>query len=357
MSEITVEARPFGRTAAGEAVTRYVLAAPDGSGVSVLTLGTAVTEVRVPDRDGRLASVALAHPDLGGYERNAPYFGVVVGRCANRIAGATFELDGRRHDLTPNEGRNQLHGGPDGFHTRVFEAEVERAPGEAAVVLRRVSPAGEEGYPGRLDVRVRIAWTVRHELRVVCEATCDAPTPVNLTHHGSWNLAGEGAGSVDRHRLAVHADGYLPVDAALLPLGEIAPVDGTPFDLRGGPEIGPAVRDLHPQVRIANGLDHCFVLRGPAGTLRPVARLEDPASGRGMTVLSDQVGLQVYTGNALDGALRGPSGRAYRQGDGVALEAQGLPDAVHRPAFPSVVLRPGERYRNETVFAFDAEAG
>ncbi len=354
MSEIEIDSRPFGRTATGEEVVRYQLTAADGSGVAVATLGAAVTEVRVPDRGGRLASVALAHRELAGYQRNDPYFGVVVGRCANRIAGSSFELDGRRYQLPANEGPNHLHGGPLGFHARVWDADIETGPGEAAVVLRRVSPDGEAGYPGRLEATVRIGWSAAHELRVTCEATCDAPTLVNLTHHGSWNLAGEGSGSVDRHRLTVHADAYLPVDAALLPTGEVEAVDGTPFDLRAGVEIGEAARSAHPQVRLANGLDHDWVLRGAAGEVREVARLEDPVSGRGMTLFSDQAGLQVYAGNALDGRIVGPSGRAYRQGDGVALEAQAFPDAVHHPAFPSVVLRPGERYRNETVFAFDA---
>jgi aldose 1-epimerase len=355
MPEVEVRSRPFGRTTGGAQVDRYELIAEDGSGVSVLTLGTAVTEVRVPDRDGSMANVVLAHPDLAGYERNDPYFGVVVGRCANRIAGARFELDGRTFRLPPNEGANHLHGGPDGFHTRVWQAETEIRPDVAAVVLRRVSPDGEAGYPGRLEATVRIAWSARHELRVTCEARCDAPTLANLTHHGSWNLAGEGSGGVDRHRLTVHGDAYLAVDGALLPTGEIAPVAGTPLDLRRPAELGPIVRSGHPQVRRANGVDHAFVLDATQG-VRPVARLEDPGTGRGMTVHSDQRSLQVYTGNALDGRRVGPSGRAYRQGDGVALEAQGFPDAPHHPAFPSNVLRPGETYVNETVFAFDVGA-
>jgi aldose 1-epimerase len=355
MSGVEVTSSPFGRTRDGVRVDLVELSAGDGSGVSVLTLGTAVAEVRVPDREGRLANVVLAHRDLAGYERNDPYFGVVVGRCANRIAGARFELDGRTIRLPANEGPNHLHGGPHGFHARVWEAETETGPGEAAVVLRRVSPDGEAGYPGRLEATVRIAWTTRHELRVTCEARCDAPTLANLTHHGSWNLAGEGSGSVDRHRLTVHADAYLSVDEALLPTGEIAPVGGTPLDLRAGPEIGPAVRSGHRQVRLAGGIDHAFVL-DEVQAVRPVARLEDPASGRAMTVHSDQRSLQVYIGNALDGRLVGPSGRAYRQGDGVALEAQGFPDAPHHPAFPSPVLRPGEAYVNETVFDFDVAA-
>jgi aldose 1-epimerase len=350
-----VRTSPFGRTRDGRPVTRFDLLAPDGSGVALIDHGAVVLELRVPDRDGRLDNVVLGHAELAGYEANAPYFGALVGRCANRIAGAAFELDGERYRLPPNEGATHLHGGPDGFHTRAWEAAVEAADeGEAALTMRRTSPDGEAGYPGTLEVEARFAWTASHELRLRIEAVCDAPTPVNVAHHGYWNLTGEGAGTVDGHRLTVEADAYLPVDAGLIPSGEIAPVDGTPFDLRRGPAIGTVVRTDHPQVRIAGGVDHAFVLRGGGAGPRPVARLEDPVSGRGMTLRTDRPSLQVYTGNALDGAVVGRSGRRYRQGDGVALEPQGFPDALHHPSFPSVVLRPGERYRSESVFAFDA---
>lgn len=350
-----VRTSPFGRTRDGRAVTRFDLVAPDGSGVALLDHGAVVLELRVPDRDGRLANVVLGHAELAGYEANAPYFGALVGRCANRIAGAAFELDGRSYRLPANEGDTHLHGGPDGFHACPWATGVEAADAdEAALLLRRTSPDGEAGYPGTLEVEARFAWTAAHELRLRIVAVCDAPTPVNVAHHGYWNLAGEGAGTVDGHRLTVEADAFLPVDAELIPIGAVAPVDGTPFDLRRGSAIGTVVRADHPQGRIAGGVDHAFVLRAGGVGLRPAARLEDPVSGRGMTLRTDRPSLQVYTGNALNGGIVGRSGRTYRQGDGVALEPQGFPDALHHPRFPSVVLRPGERYRSESVFAFDA---
>ncbi|MDZ7706373.1 MAG: aldose epimerase family protein [Trueperaceae bacterium] len=353
MADVQVQASPFGTTATGVAVTRFDLSAPDGSGVSVLDFGAVVLEVRVPDRDGRLANVVLGHAELGGYERNAPYFGAVVGRCANRIAGARFTLDGEEHRLAANEGRHQLHGGPGGFHLRAWHGQAASSgDGRAEVILRRVSPDGEEAYPGTAEVEARIGWSVRHELSIELHARADAPTLMNLAHHGYWNLAGEGSGSVDDHLLAVAADAYLPVGTTLIPTGELAAVAGTPFDLRSGRRIGDVVRAGHRQVRIANGIDHNLVLSREVGE---AARLTDPRSGRRLRLLTDQPGLQVYTGNALDGRIVGRSGRAYRQGDGVALEAQGFPDAPHHPHFPSVVLRPGDAYRSSTVFAFDAD--
>ncbi len=372
MADVQVHASPFGTTATGVPVTRFDLSAPDGSGVSVLDLGAVVLELRVPDRDGRLANVVLGHAELGGYQRNAPYFGAVVGRCANRIGGARFTLDSEDHRLAANEGRHQLHGGPGGFHLRAWHGEAaSRGDGGAEVILRRTSPDGEEGYPGTAEVEARIGWSVPHRLTIDLHARVDAPTLMNLAHHGYWNLGGEGSGSVDDHVLAVAADAFLPVGTTLIPTGELAAVTGTPFDLRSGRRIGDVVRSGHRQVRIANGIDHNLVLRertrreaDPSGAslqdgrlpdVSEAARLTDPGSGRRLRLLTDQRGLQVYTGNALDGRIVGRSGRAYRQGDGVALEAQGFPDAPHHPHFPSVVLRPGHAYRSTTLFAFDAE--
>lgn len=375
MADVEVRSSPFGTTATGVPVTRFDLSAPDGSGVSVLDFGAVVLEVRVPDRDGRIENVVLGHAELGGYERNAPYFGAVVGRCANRIGGARFTLDGEERRLAANEGRHHLHGGPGGFHVRAWRARATSSGDGAEVVLARTSPDGEEGYPGTAEVEARIGWSARHRLSVDLRARADAPTLMNLAHHGYWNLAGEGSGSVDEHVLAVAADAYLPVGTTMIPTGELASVAGTPFDLRSGRRIGDVVRAGHRQVRIANGIDHTLVLRDDArtggdrtytepGDTHPrdadrrsvgvAAWLTDPGSGRRLRLLTDQPGLQVYTGNALDGRVVGRSGGAYRQGDGVALEAQRFPDAPHHPHFPSVVLRPGRAYRSTTVFAFDA---
>jgi aldose 1-epimerase len=359
MAKLEVRTAPFGATGDGRAVTRIDLLGADGSGIALLDLGAAVTEVRVPDRHGVLANVALGYGGLGGYLVNAPYFGVLVGRCANRIAGAAFDLDGREHRLVANEGRNQLHGGPGGFHARVWTLDrvAAAAAGDdrAAVTLHLVSEDGDQGYPGRVEVAATFAWSERHELDILLEATCDAPTLVNLAHHGYWNLAGEGAGTVDDHRLTVRAGAFLPVDGERLPTGERRPVAGTPYDLREGRRLGDVVRADDPQVAGARGVDHCFVLdraRAVTGEAAEAAVLHDPSSGRTLRLSTTEPGLQVYAAGYLDGTIVGTSGRRYRQGDGLALEPQGFPDAIHRPDFPSVVLRPGETYRQKTTFAF-----
>ncbi len=355
MATFTLETSPFGRLPDGRAVTRIDLNADDGSGISLLDLGAAVVEVRVPDRHGEVGNVVLGHRDLAGYAVNAPYFGVIVGRCANRIAGSRFELDGRVFDLVPNEGPNQLHGGPDGFHARVWRCDAPQTDAErASVAFHLVSEDGDQGYPGRLEVAVTVAWTVRHELDLTFEARTDAPTIVNLAHHGYWNLAGEGEGTVDDHVLGVRAGSFLPVGDGAIPTGELRSVVDTPFDLAGGRRLADVVRAGDDQVGRAMGVDHCFVLdRADAGPddLEPVAVLRDAATGRTLHLATTEPGLQVYTGGYLNGTLVGRSGRRYRQGDGVALEPQRFPDAVHQDHFPSVVLRPGEVYRQRSRFA------
>jgi aldose 1-epimerase len=354
MSSVRIDARPFGRTLAGDPVLRHDLVAPDGASVAVLDLGATLADVRVPDAAGRLADVVLGYDELAAYERGDAYLGALVGRVAGRIGGAVARLDGQELRFAANDGHNHLHGGPGGFHRRVWASEAAtRDDGAAEVVLRRTSPDGEEGYPGRLEVEVRYLWTPDHRLGVVMTATTDAPTLVNLTQHAHWNLAGAGRGTTDDHRLEVVADAYLPVGPTMLPTGEVAAVDGTPFDLRRGARVGDVVRSDHRQVLLGRGVDHAFVLGTPdADGLRTAARLEDPASGRTLTVRTDQPGLQVYAGNVFDGRDVGRGGRSYRQGDGIALETQRFPDAPSHPHFPSVVLRPGEGYRSETWFTF-----
>lgn len=359
MADLAIATRRFGTTPDGRAVTRLDLDAPDGSGLSLCDLGAAVLEVRVPDRAGRVANVVLGHRDLAGYLANAPYFGVVVGRCANRIGGAAFELDGHAYRLTPNEGPNQLHGGPGGFHARVWEiVSTEAGPERATVSLRLVSEDGDQGYPGRLEASATIAWTADRALEIALEARTDAPTVVNLAHHGYWNLAGEGSGTVDDHRLRVDAEAFLPVGEGMLPTGGSRPVAGTPYDLRRERRLAEVLRADDAQVAGAKGVDHCFVLdRSGAAADEPVevARLHDPVSGRALRLSTTEPGLQVYAGGYLDGSLVGPSGRRYRQGDGIALEPQRFPDAVHHAHFPSVVLRPGEVYRQRSVFALGVD--
>lgn len=351
MVRVRVEPRAFGRTAAGATVTRYDVRAGDGSGFAVLDFGGAITEVRVPDRAGRTGNVTLAWPDLSGYERNDAYLGVVIGRCANRIAAAQLPLAGRTHALSRNEGRHHLHGGAGGFHVRPWRARPFEGDGEGGVELRRTSPAGEEGYPGTLEVTARMTWTVTHELRIAFHAVTDAPTAVNPTQHAYWNLADGATGTVLDHRLTLFAGAFTPVDAEGIPTGRIEEVTGTPFDLRAGPTLGEVVGTPDPRVRARGGLDHNFVLRDgsvpPAPELRTAAILRHPPTGRRLTLRTSAPGLQVYTGNDL--------GEGHARHAGVALEAQGFPDAPHHPSFPSWWLGPDAPFRREIRYAFASD--
>ena len=273
----------------------------------------------------------------------------MVGRYANRIAGGRFSLDGQTYRLPVNEGPNTLHGGPRNFGKRLWRTEQSDA---TSLTLTRLSPDGEEGFPGALAVRVRYSLPEDGVLRIDYAATTDRPTVLNLTNHSYFNLAGEGTGSVLDHVVDLAADAFTPTDATQIPTGELRPVDGTPFDFRIPRRLQERIREGDPQLAIAKGYDHTFVLRGPAGTLRPAATCTDPWSGRRLDVWTSQPALQLYSGNNLDGTLIGPSGRLYRSGDGVCFETQAFPDAPNQPAFPSAVLRPGEAFAATTEFRF-----
>ncbi|HWT92133.1 MAG TPA: aldose epimerase family protein [Solirubrobacteraceae bacterium] len=351
-----VTTEPFGTTPAGEPVDRCVL--DDGAGVTValLTYGATVQAVHAPGRHGTTANVALGFADLDGYLKDttdpdgSAYLGATVGRYANRIGGAAFELDGTRYELPADPDGNLLHGGPGALHTKVWQAELPD-PDAAVVRLSTVSSDGEQGFPGTLTVAVTFRLTGT-ELSIQFEATTDAPTVVNLTNHTYWNLAGEGSGDVLDHIAQVAAERYVPVDEAMIPLGELAPVEGTPLDLRADTVLGTRVREGHEQLVRARGLDFTYVIDGEPGTLREAAAIADPSSGRTLTLSTTEPGVQLYTGNFLDGSLVGTSGRMYRMGDGLALEPQHLPDSPNQPAFPTTVLRPGETLRSTSVYAF-----
>jgi aldose 1-epimerase len=355
--EPLIASRPFGTTPAGETVDLYTLTDPTGIEVSVMTYGATVQQLLAPDREGRSMNVALGFPTLDGYVANdGHYFGAVVGRYANRIANGRFSLDGVVYELPQNDGVNSLHGGPRGFDKHVWRpVAVSPACSDGArLALCHTSPNGEMGYPGTLSVEVVYTLT-RGSLRIDYRATTDAPTIVNLTNHTCWNLAGEGAGPVDEHLLMLNACSYTPVDPGLVPTGQIAPVEGTPLDFRVPAPIGSRLRDGFPQLELARGYDHNFVLeRTGAGALAPAARVEEPRSGRTLEVRTTQPGVQLYTGNFLDGSLYGTGGRAYRQGDCFALETQHYPDSPNQPGFPSTALRPGEVFASTTVFSLGA---
>jgi aldose 1-epimerase len=349
----TITSRVFGTLADGRAVREYTLANGAGLSLSAIEWGGIVTALQVPDRDGVLANVVLGLRSLADYEARHPHLGTIVGRCANRIARGRFAIDGETFQLPVNDGAHALHGGPEGFGRRLWEATPlpRAADGSVALELRLTSEDGDQGYPGRLDACVRYTLTADNSWRIDYQARCDRPTIVNLSHHDYFNLAG--GGSILGHQLTIAASHYCSIDAGLIPL-ELASVSETPFDFRRPRVIGERIRAAHPQLLRARGYDHNWVLDAPAATggLRFAARLEEPVSGRIMEIATSEPGLQFYSGNFLDGSLVGAHGEALRQSDGLCLETQHFPDAPNRPDFASVLLRPGATYTSTTVHRF-----
>jgi len=340
----------FGETAAGETVGSWLL--DNGSGMRALLIDYGGTLVRldVPDKDGNVANVVLGCETMACYENESPYFGCIVGRYANRIAGGRFTLDGEEYTLAINNEPNTLHGGERGFDKVIWAAEQAQGRDDAVgVVFRYTSADGEEGYPGALDVHVTYWLTADNSLEVDYRATTDRATVVNLTHHSYFNLAGQGNGDILGHEVQLNADHYTPVDEALIPTGEIAPVADTPLDFRAPHAIGARIGE------VPGGYDHNFVLNGPTGWLRFAARAKDPESGRYLEIHTTEPGIQFYTGNFLDGTITGTDGKVYGQYYGFCLETQRFPDTPNQPGFPSAVLRPGETYRHTTVHRFGAE--
>ena len=331
----------------GQEVTRFTLGSDHGLVLRVLDLGATVQELWVPDGAGAMANVVLGADTAEEYAATpSQYFGATVGRFANRIAHGTFTLDGVTHEVAVNDGPNSLHGGPDGFHRRLWAVT---GLDDTGLTLDLTSPDGDQGFPGTLSVSVSYR-VVGLEVQIRYRAESDAATVVNLTNHAHFNLAGEGAGSIEDHVLHVDADRYTPVGADLIPPGHLVDVSDSPLDFRVPTRIGARIRADHEQLRVARGYDHNFVLNGSES--RPAVTLSEPGSGRTLEVRTDQPGVQVYTGNFFDGSRVGPSGSAYRQGDGVALETQHFPDSPNQPAFPSTVLRPGEVFTSWTSWSF-----
>ena len=353
----SVDVQPFGETAGGEQVDVYTLRNANGVTVRAINYGGIILSLEVPDREGRFEDVVLGYESVAEYEADSPYFGAIIGRYGNRIAGGEFELDGETYPLAVNNGPNHLHGGIRGFDKVVWDARQVEVDDGVGIVFTYTSEDGEEGYPGTLSAEVTYTLTDDGELVFDYVATTDEATPINLTQHSYFNLAGfGGAGDILGHELMLNADRFTPVDGTLIPTGEIRPVAGTPFDFTTPREIGERINDEeNAQIAHGGGYDHNFVLnREGADADEPVlaARVHEPSSGRVMEVYTTEPGVQFYTGNFLDGSLTGKGGVVYAHRSGFCLETQHFPNSPNEPSFPSTILRPGETYRTQTTYRF-----
>ena len=347
---LPIEKEAYGEVA-GQAVERYTLTNPRGLVLKVITYGATVTELHVPDRSGQLADVVLGFDSLDGYVKGGAYFGATVGRVANRIGGAKFELDGKTTKLAANNGKHHLHGGVKGWDKVVWSARSIEDGKDVALELTYRSEDGEEAYPGNVVAKTLYTLTASDELRVEMSATTDQPTLVNMAHHSYWNLGGHGSGPVTSHELLLHAANYTPAEDSI-PNGSLAAVKGTPFDFTTPKLIGTDLQAVGAQ---PSGFDHNWVVDGEPGQLRRVARLRDPKSGRVMTIESDQPGVQFYSGNFLNGEA-GKGGVAYAQYSGACLETQKFPNAINVPAWrEQVILRPGQTYEHAMIHRFSAQ--
>jgi len=341
----------FGKTPDGTPVDLYVLKNGNLT-VKVMTYGAIITEIDAPDRNGKEGDVVLGFDSLEGYLGVHPYFGSTVGRVANRIARGKFTLGGKEYTLATNNGPNALHGGIKGFNKVVWKAEPTSQAGGPAVKLAYTSPDGEEGYPGNLSASVTFTVTDKDELKIEYSATTDKATPINLSNHSYFNLAGRTTEPILGHEVMLAADNYTPVDDTLIPTGEIAPVAGTPLDFTKPTDIGARIKQIKAE---PVGYDHNFVLNSGGKSLSLAARVYEPKTGRILEMSTTEPGVQFYTGNFLDGTITGKDGIVYRQHHGFCLEAQHFPDSINHPNFPSAVLEPGKTYSQTTVYKFSAK--
>ena len=339
----------FGKTPDGKTIQIYTLTNKNGLVAKVTTYGATLTELHVPGKDGKLEDVVLGFDTLDGYLKGCPYFGATTGRVANRIAGGKFTVDGRLYRVATNNGPNHLHGGIVGLDKRVWRARGVVGPSEIGIIFSYLSADGEEGYPGNLDITVTYTLTDANELRIDYKAKTDEATPINLTNHAYFNLAGAGNGTILDHELLLVASRFTPVDATSIPTGAIAPVAGTVMDFTKPTPIG---RRIEQVGGTPGGYDHNYVLDKKGAELALAARLVDPSSGRVMEVWTTEPGIQLYTGNYLDGTLKGKGGKVYGKRSALCLETQHFPDSVNHAEFPSVILRPGQTYTQTTVHKF-----
>ncbi len=362
----TITSAPFGTTPDGKAVQIFTMKNSHGVEIHAMTYGAIITSIETPDKAGNLGDIVLGFDSLGGYTNPAyiahlPYFGAVVGRYANRIAKGKFSIDGTEYQLPTNDGPNSLHGGTKGFDQRVWDGSSFQNDTAVGVVFKYTSPDGEEGYPGTLNAQVTYTLTNSNELVVDYLATTDKPTIVNLAQHSYWNLEDDGKTNILSHRLMINADSFTPIDSTFIPTGQIVAVAGTPFDFRTPHEIGEYINEDNQQLKYAKGYDDNWVLnptpKDSATGLTVAAEAWAPTSGRTLEVLTDQPGLQFYSGNFLDGTITGKGGITYGHRAAFALETQHFPDSPNHPNFPSTVLRPGEQYKTRTIFRFGVASG
>lgn len=343
----------FGKTADGRQADLYVLTNKNGMEAAITNFGGVVVWLKVPDRSGKLADVVLGYDNLDGYVNDKAYLGAIIGRYGNRIAHGSFKLDGTTYHIPKNDGDNSLHGGIKGFNKHLWDAKEVPGKEGQALQLNYLSKDGEEGFPGNLSVQVTYTLTDNNELRIDYAATTDKDTVLNLTNHSYFNLAGEG--DVLQHQLVLHAAQFTPVDAALIPTGELRAVKGTPMDFAAAHAIGERINQDDEQLKLGKGYDHNWVVDGSMGTLRPAARVYEPKTGRVLEVSTTEPGIQFYTGNFLDGSIHGKGGKVYNRRNGFCLETQHYPDSPNKPTFPTTELKPGQKFHSTTVFKFSAK--
>jgi aldose 1-epimerase len=342
--------QPFGKIAEQKAADLFTLTNASGVEAKIMTYGGTVVSLKVPDRTGKMGDVVLGHDALEGYLKNNPYFGSIIGRYGNRIAKGRFTLGGSVYTLAKNNGENHLHGGIQGFDKVIWKPKEIRNKDGVGLALTYLSKDGEEGYPGNLSVSVVYTLTNQNELKIEYGATTDKETVVNLTNHSYFNLAG--SGSILNHEVMINADRFNPVDKGLIPTGELRSVKGTPMDFTSPTAIGARINQQDEQLILGKGYDHNWVLNHAGGTLGMAVRVYEPSSGRVMEVHTTEPGVQFYTGNFLDGSIKGKGGHAYEQRFGFCLETQHFPDSPNQPKFPSTVLKPGQKYTTTTVYKF-----
>lgn len=355
-NESSIKKEVFGTMPSGEQVFLYTLRNAKGMEATITNYGGIVVSLLVPDKNNKMGDVVLGYNNLEGYLQDSPYFGALIGRFGNRIAKGKFTLEGKEYTLAINNGENTLHGGLKGFDKVVWTPEeIETADGRPGLKLTYLSKDMEEGYPGNLSVTVVYSLTDDSGLQIDYSATTDKATVINLTNHSYFNLSGEGSGTILNQLMMINADKYTPIDQGLIPTGELADVEGTPFDFREPTAIGKRINEDNQQLKFGLGYDHNFGLNKKDSEMSLAARVSDPNSGRVMEVYTTEPGLQFYSGNFLDGKIIGKSGRAYNYRDAFVLETQHFPDSPNHPGFPSTVLRPGEKYVSQTIYKFKTE--